>query len=437
MIRPFPWIDVAVIALLVALNAFLSLSELAIVSARRARLQGLARNGERGAAAALTLAEEPGKFLSTVQIGITLIGILVGAFSGASLGGPVADRLAGVGVAPDTARSLGFTLVIVVTTYVSLVVGELIPKQLALRAAEPIAVAVAPAMLWLARISAPLAWVLDRSSALVLALFPARAEANDHVGAEEVQMVVAEAQASGTIDEGERQMIAGVMRMAERTVRAIMTPRIEVEWLDAAADDATTRARLIATPHTRLIVAEGTVDDILGVVEARELLAVALNGEPIDLRALARRAPVVPDVMDASNAIGALQAGDVPIALVHDEYGHFEGIVTPANLLAAIAGAFRSDLSTGQRELAVEGEDGAWTIAGAMPADEMAEHLGLTLPETRDYETAAGFVLAALRHLPTCGEYFTTGDWRFEVARLEGRKIDRLHVTRITETVAY
>jgi len=431
--HPFPWLDVAIIAALIAMNAFLSMAELAIVSARRARLQGLARAGRRGAAAALSLAEDPGKFLSTVQIGITLIAILVGAFSGASLGGPVAERLAAAGLATDTARDIGFAAVIAVTTFVSLIVGELIPKQLALRSAEPIAVAVAPVMVALARVAAPLAWVLEKSSAVLLRLFPKPPENDAHVTAEEVQAVVAEATASGVIEENERAMISGVMRLAERTVRGIMTPRTEVEWLDAGADPTVTRARLIATPHTRLLVAEGSIDTILGVVEARGLLARLLDGAPLDLRAALHRAPVVPDVMDASAAIAVLQAGEVPLALVHDEYGHFEGIVTPANLLAAIAGAFRSDLDQGEDALASERDDGSWRIAGAMPADEMAELLGLKLPDTRDYETAAGFALAALRHLPHVGETFVSGGWRFEVTHLDGRKIETLVAERLGE----
>ena len=428
-LHPFPWVDVAILFALIALNGFFALSELAIVSARRTRLQTMARAGRRGAQTALTLAENPGRFLSTAQIGITLIGILAGAFSGEKLGGPVGDRLTGLGLAPGAAHSLGFAAVIALTTYFSLTIGELIPKQLALRSAEPIAAAVAPFMAGLARAAAPVAWLLDRSSHLVLSLF-GRPRGPAQVTAEEVQMVVAEATASGTIDEGERAMISGVMRLAERTVRGIMTPRTEVEWLDAAADPATIRARLSATAHTRLVVADGSVDNILGVVEAHTLLARALGGEPLDLRAALRKVPVIHDVTDASDALAVLQSGNVPLALVHDEYGHFEGIVTPSNLLAAIAGAFRSDLDAGEEALAIHREDGSWLIAGAMPADEMAELLEIKLAEDRDYETAAGYVLAELRHFPEEGEAFARQGWRFEIVDLDGRKIDKLLVGR-------
>jgi len=416
---------------LIALNGFFSMSELAIVSARRARLQAMVKAGSHGAATALRLAEQPGRFLSTAQIGITLIGILAGAYSGETLGGPVGDMLAATGLAPAPAHRLGFAAVIVGTTYVSLVIGELIPKQLALRSAEPIAAAVAPFMAGLARVAAPVAWLLDRSSRLVLSLF-GRPRAAAPVTAEEVQAVVAEATASGTIDEGERALISGVMRLAERTVRGIMTPRTEVEWLDAGADADETRARLLATPHTRLLVADGSIEHILGVVEPRDLLARLLGGETLDLHAAARRAPVIPDVTDASDAIAVLQSGEVPMALVHDEYGHFEGIVTPSNLLAAIAGVFRADMDAGEDAMAVQRENGGWLIAGAMPADEMAELLELRLPENRDYETAAGYVLAELRHFPDRGEHFTRAGWRFEIVDLDGRKIDKLLVARVT-----
>lgn len=422
----FPWGDVLIILALVFVNGFFAMSELAIVSARRPRLQAMARAGRRGAETALSLADNPGRFLSSVQIGITLVGILAGAYSGASLGGPVAERLARLGIEPDLAATLGFALVIAATTYLSLIIGELIPKQLALRSAERIAAFVAPPMAFLARAAAPVVWMLERSSVLLIRALGLRAADDSAVTAEEVQIVVAEATAGGAIEETERAMISGVLRLAERTVRGVMTPRTDVDWLDLGADEAELRRRLIETPHTRLPVAAGSVDRIVGVVQARDLLAAALAGGPLDLGAHARKAKVIPDVMDASDALAALQSADVPMALVHDEYGHFEGIVTPADLLAAIAGAFRSDVDQGDDPDAVMREDGSWLLAGAMKADEMADLLGFSLPSARDYQTVAGFVLAALRHIPQTGERFRFGAWTFEVVDLDGRKIDKV-----------
>lgn len=424
--QPFPWGDVAVIVCLVLLNGFFAMSELAIVQARKPRLQSMARAGRKGASVAIDLADNPGRFLSSVQIGITLVGILAGAYSGASLGGPVGQRLAAAGLDPELAESVGFALVIAATTYLSLVIGELIPKQLALRSAEPIAALVSRPMVIVARIGSPLVWLLQRSSELFMALLRIRPKDDGAVTAEEVHYVVAEATTSGAIEETERAMISGVLRLAERTVRGIMTPRTDVDWLDLTATEASVRERLIKTPHTRLPVAEGSVDRIVGVVQARDLLAVALTGASLDLAAHMRRARVIPDVMDASDALAAIQSADVPMALVHDEYGHFEGIVTPADLLAAIAGAFRSDVDAGNDPDAVLREDGSWLLSGGMKADEMADLLDLTLAEDRDYQTVAGFVLAALRHLPITGESFRLGKWRFEVVDLDGRKIDKV-----------
>lgn len=426
---PFPWFDLVVILALVALNGVFAMSELAIVSARTARLEAMRRTKRTGVATAIRLREDPGKFLSTVQIGITLIGIVNGAYSGSSLGQPVSERLAQIGVPAAFAGEAGFALVIALTTYASLIVGELVPKQFALRAPEPIAAIVAPPMFWLSRITAPLVWLLDRSSALVFRLLRLDRESENHVTAEELHLIVAEASSAGVIEESERQIISGVVRLADRPVREIMTPRNQIEWIDLSATPAEIAETVAATPHSRLPVAAGSVEEIRGVVQARDLLLEMLAGRGLALADLVRPVPVVPDQMDAMDALVVLREADVPMALVHDEYGHFEGIVTPTNLLAAIAGAFVSDQGEGTDPALVEREDGGFLISGSLPADLMAERLGLDLPEDRDYATAAGFALSVLRRLPTTGETFDHGDWRFEVVDMDGRKIDKLMAT--------
>ncbi len=428
--QPFPWFDALIILALICLNGFLSMSELAVVSSRRPRLRGLAASGSRGAAAALKLAADPARFLSSAQTGITLVAVLNGAFSGERLAGPVAQRfVAWGGVAPHLADELGLGVTIVVITYLSLIIGELVPKQFALRSPEAIAVAVAPLMTWLTRAATPFAWALDRSSALVFRVLGQRREGDHAVTEEELRSVVAEAETAGIIEEDERKMISGVMRLADRRVRGVMTPRTDVEWLDAGASEAVTRAALIKTPHTRLPVADGSVDNIIGVIQARDVMAAALEGKRIDLRKLALLAPVIPDVIDAVDALAVLRDAEIPIALVHDEYGHFEGIVTPADLLAAIAGEFRSDVDDKNDPPAVELDDGSWLFSGSLPADEMADRLGIDLPEERDYETVAGFVLDRLRHLPETGEGFALKRWRFEVADMDARKVDKVLVS--------
>lgn len=428
---PFPWIDVAIILALVALNGVFAMSELAIVSARRARLEGLARGGKRGAQAAIDLAADPGKFLSTVQIGITLIGIVAGAYSGASLGTPVGARIAALGVDPGTAQTIGFAVVIALTTYASLIVGELVPKQFALRSPEPIAVLVAGPMKLLAKVTAPLVWLLDASSALVFRLLRMSRESETRVTAEELHMIVAEATHSGVIEEHERSIISGVVRLADRPVREVMTPRTEVDWIDANLDEVEIRAALAATPHTRLPVAEGSVDAVIGVVQARDIVTALIEGRPLDLRALMQAAPVLPDQVDAMDALGALRRAAVPMGFVHDEYGHFEGIVTPANLLAAIAGDFASDADPGDHPAITVRDNGSLLVSGQLAADILAERIGIDLPEDRDYATVAGLALAILKRLPNEGESFVEQGWRFEVIDMDGHKIDKLLVSAV------
>ncbi len=428
---PYPWIDVVIILVLVAVNGVFAMSELAIASSRKARLEALARTGNRGARAALDLSANPGKFLSTVQVGITLIAVLSGAYSGEALGGPTALRLqAWFGLSAETASTLGFVLVIGVTTFVSLIVGELVPKQIALRSPEPIAAVVATPMLWLSKIAAPVVWLLDSTSAMLFRLIGLSRESEDQVTAEELHLIVAEASKSGVIEEHERSIISGVVRLADRPVREVMTPRTEVEWLDINLDAEGIRQKLVESPHTRLPVAEGSVDAVIGVVQARDIVAAAIRGEPLDLKVLTREAPVIIDQLDAMDALVRLRRADVPMALIHDEYGHFEGIVTPADLLAAIAGDFASDTNPHVSPDFVQRDDGSYLVAGSASADLLAEKLGLDLPDDRDYATAAGFALAAFRRLPTEGESIVEQGWRFEVVDLDGRRIDKLLVSR-------
>ena len=407
------------------------MSELAIVSARRPRLQAMEKAGRSGARVALELAADPGRFLSTVQIGITLIGIVAGAYSGASLGGPVSERLQGLGMTPNLAENAGFALVIGLTTYASLIVGELVPKQFALRAPEPIAVLVATPMLWLAKLTAPLVWVLDGSSALIFKLLRLDRESENHVTAEELHLIVAEASRSGVIEESERAIISGVVRLADRPVREVMTQRMDVDWIDLSADEATIRAKLLESSHTRLPVGRGSVEDIVGVVQARDIMTALFRGEPLTLDILMRRAEIVPDQVDAMDALEVLRRSDVPMVMVHDEYGHFEGIVTPADLLSAIAGHFASDRDATDEPDLVERDDGSLLVSGQMPIDQLADRIDITLSEDRDYATVAGHALWLMRRLPEVGDFVDDQGWRFEIVDMDGRKIDKLLVAAL------
>ncbi len=427
---PFPWHYLAALAGLIVLNGVFAMSELAIVSARQSQLRMAAEKGSSSARIALRLAAEPGKFLSTVQIGITLIGIIAGAVSGATLGAPVGERLAAMGMDPEVAETSGFVLVIALTTYFSLVIGELVPKQLALRAAYPIALVMARPMDILARVTAPFVWLLDSSSSLIMRLIGVRHRGEQGLTAQELHMIFADATQSGLIEEQERAILSGIMKLAEKPVRELMTPRTELDWIDAEAGEAAMFATVARTRHSLLPVAEGSSDKVLGVIKVRELLARQVAGEEIVLEELMRKAEVLPDQLDAMDALRVLQQSGTGMAMVHDEYGHLDGIVTTADLLTAIAGSFASHQDEDDEPLVVERADGSLLVAGAMPADALADQLGIDLPEQREFATAAGYVLFMLKKLPTEGEHFAEQGWRFEVIDMDGRRIDKLLVSR-------
>jgi len=419
------------IAGLVVLNGLFSMSELAIVSARPARLKLLVERGRHGARAALALAEDPGTLLSTAQIGITLIALVTGALSEASLGTPVSQRLAALGIPLRFADEIGLVLVMGITTFVSLIAGELVPKQIALRKAESIACLAAPVMARLARWTAPLVWVLDRSSQGLLRLLGVKHSDEPAVTEEELHLMFAEATRSGVIEEEEREIMTGIMRLAGRPVREVMTPRNQIDWIDVNASETALRERIAASPHSMLAVGDGSPDKIIGVAKVREILAVLLAGRVLNLRRLIRKAEIIPDQLDAMDALRILQQSGISMALVHDEYGHVEGIVTPADLLSAIVGTFVSHQDVGEGPMIIEREDGSMLISGALPADALSRRLGLDLPEHRDYATTAGFALSVMKRFPDEGDVFEVPGWRFEIVDMDGRKIDKLLVSKI------
>ncbi|MEO1731667.1 MAG: hemolysin family protein [Pseudomonadota bacterium] len=430
---PFPWADLLIIAGLIVLNGVFAMSELAIVSAKTSRLAARAEDGSASARIAMRLAAEPGKFLSTVQIGITLIGIIAGAYSGASLGGPVGERLVSLGLPADLGEQAGFAVVIAFTTYFSLVVGELVPKQLALRAAVPISLVMARPMAMMATIAAPLVWVLDSSSGLIIRLFGIRSKGQSTVTAEELQMIFAEATRSGVIEAEQHQILTGVVRLAERPVREMMTPRTEVDWIEADADAKLIRKTIKDSPHSLLPVAEGSPDVILGIVKVREVLAAMVTGEAVSIRDMAVKAEVVPDQLDAMDALRVLQSSDIAMAVVHDEYGHFEGIVTPVDLLTALVGNFASDQDEGDSPLIEERKDGSLLVSGALSADALADRLGLEYDDSREFGTAAGYALSVLKRLPVAGEAFEDQGWSFEIVTMDRRRIDKILVRQVIQ----
>ena len=423
-------LELAIAAFLIALNGVLAMSELAIVSSRKSRLKAMAADSRAGAHVALRLADDPGRFLSTVQIGITLVGVLAGVFSGAAFSEMLSDYLREVGLSPFAANTIGYTVVVGLITYFSVVVGELVPKHFALRNPERIACVMAPPMHLLSRVAAPIVWLLDSSTRLLFRLLGGDSSKATAVTEEEIKSLVAEAATAGVIENDESRMISAVLRLGDRPVRSIMTPRTDVVWLDLDEPLEDIIASLRECNHSLIPVARGEIENVIGVVKVRELLGPALAGETLDLESHLHQAPVVPDTLDALYALQVLKDADVPMALVHDEYGHFDGVITPADILNALAGAF----PTGEDEeepAAVRREDGSWLIAGWMSSDDLCEQIGVVLPEKRDYETVAGLVINRLQHLPVTGEKVDAYGWRFEVVDLDGRRIDKVLATRI------
>lgn len=423
------WLELLLVFTLTLVNGVLAMSELAIVSSRTARLKVMADSGSRGAAIAIRLAADPGRFLSSVQIGITLVGVLSGAFSGATLGVRLADTLADAGLSPALAQTLGVGGVVVGITYLSLIFGELVPKQIALRAPEAAAVRIAPLLNLIATLAAPVVWILDRSGRIVLSLLGQSGEVDGNMTDEEVKLVLSEAQSAGVMEKAETEMIAGVMRIADRTAKGLMVPRHEVETVEVTDSPSVIIRRFRDTGHSRLLVRDGSADNIIGVLKSRDFLDTGKSGLVVDPRALLIEAPVVRDGLNALEVLETLRKSPAHMVLVYDEYGHFEGIITPMDVLQAIAGDFSEGGEA--EEKIVHREDGSLLIAGWVPADEFAERIGIALDEDRDYETVAGFVIEKMGSLPKLGEHVDVSGWRIEVIDLDGRRIDKLLVFRL------
>ncbi len=424
--------ELLVVLALVLLNGMLAMSELAVVSSRRGKLQMMADAGRRGAALALELNADPGRFLSTVQIGITLVGIVAGAVSGASLGAQMAEFLRGLGLAAGAADAAGYGVVIGAITFLSVVAGELVPKQIALRNAEAIACIAAGPMAVLSRVAAPFVALLSRASRLALRALGEGGDAASGVTEDEIRALVAEAESAGIVEPQERRMIAGVMRLGDRPVRAVMTPRMEIEWIDVHASDEDIRARIRSSAHARLPVCDGSPERLVGVLHVKDMLDALIDGRPLEVRALLHQPPVIPDTLDTLDALERLRAAPLGMAAVHDEYGHFEGLVTAMDILSAIAGDFAAPPGAeASATPATRREDGTWLLDGAMDVVEAAELLHLELPEDRQYHTLAGLVLYALKRVPAAGEHVDVEGWRIEVVDMDGRRVDKLLAQRL------
>ena len=422
-------LEIGVALLLILVNGLFALSEMAMVSMRRARLMVLERKGVRGADVALSLSDDPQRFLPTVQIGMTLVGILTGTFGGARLAGRLQPLLAGSTVLAPFAGELSLLVVVLATTYLTLVLGELVPKQLALRHPEIIAAWIARPLRALNWLATPMRWVLGLSTSLVLHLFGANRAASQAVTEEELKAVLAEGAQVGVLEAGEREMIERLLRLADKPVRAMMTPRNEINFLDRTDPRRDLVQALRMSHHNRLIVCDGTVDNVVGVVQAKDLLDQVLGGKELSLSEVLREPMVVPDTISALDALERLKADPLGLALVMDEYGSFEGVVTAADVLEAIVG----DVNDTQLDQAADAASvpGSLVVDGMMPVDELKARLMLPdLPAAGSYHTTAGLLLALLRRVPREGDKVVFAGWLFEVQSMDGRRVDRVRASR-------
>lgn len=425
--------ELFIVILLLIANGVFAMSEIAVVSARKARLQQWANEGNIRARTALELANAPNRFLSTVQIGITLIGILAGAFGGATIATKLAVVLDALPFLAPYGRALALGFVVLSITYLSLIIGELVPKRLALSSPERIAVAVAPLMRALSGLASPVVRLLSLSTDAVLRLLGVRPSAEPPVTEEEIRLLLQQGAQAGMFEAAEQAMVERVFRLGDRRVAAVMTPRTEIVWLDCHACLDDIQRTVTESVHSRFLVAQGTLDNVLGVVHAKDLLARALAGQPIDLAALARQPLYVPESMRALQVLELFKQSGTHIALAVDEYGGVQGLVTPSNILEAIVGDIPSAGELGEPQ-AVQREDGSWLLDGMLAVDEFKELFHLSaLPDEEQgvYQTLAGFVIMQLGRIPAVADRFEWEGLRFEVVDMDANRIDKVLVTPV------
>lgn len=426
-----PALQILIIVGLAILNGVLAMSEIAVVSARRARLRQTAESGNARAAAALKLALEPSQFLATVQIGITLVGIVAGAFGQATLAGALARQLAQVPLLAPYAAAIGTVIVVGATTYLSIVVGELVPKRLALVNPERVASIIAGPMNVLSTIARPAVWLLSASTNGLLRLLGIEASTEPDVTPEEIATMIEQGTEMGVFEEAEHEILESVLRLDERRVDAYMTPRPQVTWIDLDHPEESVRQILLSAQHSRFPVIEGDPDNVLGILYTKDLLVRELQGEPFDLRTNLRPVLFVPESMSPLRVLEIFKAQGRHIALVTDEYGSIEGMITDMDILEAIAGEIPGEGEPAEPR-AMRREDGTWLVDGMLRIDRLWEALGIEKEMDavyRGYQTVSGFVMAELAGIPTEGESFQFHGLCVEVLDMDGRRIDKVLVT--------
>jgi len=419
------WLQFAIIVLLILLNGFFALAEMAVVSARRVRLQHAVDLGRAGAKTALELKRDPGRFLSTVQIGITVIGVLASVFSGATFADQIAVLLRPYSV---HAEGLSFALIVIVVSYLTLILGELVPKRVALRRPEALARSLAPFLAGMTRLVAPIAWFLSVSSNLVLRLVPVRAAEAPPVTEEEIAIMLREAQATGQVHAGESAIVQMALRLGDRRVSAVMTPRTQVEWLDLADTEEENWRKVQESDYSRFPVFEGGLSQVLGIVQVKDLLTAEMSWQTFDLRKLVRPPLFIPETTTALRALEVFRKSGEPMLLVVDEFGDFQGVVTLHDILQALVGDI-AEPGEGPNPSVQRRDDGAFIVDGMTPVDQVKDLTGLASLEEEegaDYHTLGGFIMAHMHRIPAAGNQVALGGFRFEVLGMDGRRVDKV-----------
>lgn len=425
-------VEILAIIVLIAMNGIFAMSELAVMSARRARLRELSNSGSHTARVALDLAEAPDRFLSTVQIGITLVGVLAGAFGGATIAGALGDWLDGIEPLAPYSSALGLGLVVLTITYLTLIIGELVPKRLALQNPERVASLVALPMHWLSLLAYPLVRFLSLSTNLVLKVLGVKQADDRPVSEEEIRIMIEESARAGIFRHDEQDMVESVFRLDDQHINALMTPHTEVTWLEVGDTTDEIREKIAASGHASFPVCRDSLDNVLGIVRAQDLLADCLAGRPIDLLAHLSEPRFAPEKATASRIVELFRRSDDHLILVIDEHGGVQGMITEHDLLEAIVGDIPSWGESSEPE-AVQRADGSWLLDGLMNIDEAKELLGIAnLPdeERANYQTLGGFIMSRLGAIPAVGACFQWGGFRFEVVDMDGRRVDKILATR-------
>ncbi len=427
--------EVGIVFVLILINGVFAMSEIAIVSVRRARLEQLRDDGSKRAAATLELVNDPNRFLSTVQIGITLVGIFAGAYGGATLAQRVAPLLT-PWLSDTAARGVSLVIVVSLITYLSVVVGELVPKRLALQYAESISLMVTRPMALLSTLATPFVWLLSFSTDVLIRLLGVQEPPNTAVSEEEIRILLRQSSQAGIIEETEREMVEGIFRLGDWTVKTIMTPRHQIKWLDINATQEEIQYQLYVSPHARLPVCDGDLDRVLGIVHSKNLLANRLENNEFNLNEIMSKPIFVPETVHAQTILEKMRKTGIHLALIIDEYGQIEGLVTPFDILETIVGDIptSSEIDTPRF---VQREDGSWFVDGLLVIYEFKQKFELEhieLPGEDSYQTLGGFMIYMLNRMPQAGDLFIWHNMKFEVADMDGTRVDKILITAVDET---